>query len=145
MPRKPTITIRLPLSNEELQFVLEHTTTEERCKALLTLAATNAGGTMQELATQRLMQEKFYKRYDELTTGLSKENQQLFTLGLPMTCNADSVDVENYIVNEYKQPVDDNNFIEVGYMFKAWYKEKYPTEYAALRQPIFMANLSPWR
>lgn len=66
-------------------------------------------------------QEEERKAYDALTTGLSKHNDQLLTVGLPMTCDADSTDVEYFIINVYKQPVDDDNYIEVGHKFKDWY------------------------
>lgn len=82
-------------------------------------------------------QRKDQAYYDMLTTGLSKENETLLTVGLPLTCNADSVDVYHYITDVRKLPVNDENFKNVGFAFKKWYKETYPDEYATVETAMF--------
>lgn len=141
MARKPTITMRFPFSEDELQFILSNTTVEQRCKALLLLAEANAGHTMHELAVQKILQDEFYQKYHALTGNLSQKEDQLLTVALPMTINADTMDVENFIVNVWQQPVTDDNYIEVGHAFKKWFKENHPEEYATKETMMF----NSWR
>ena len=72
---------------------------------------------------------EFRRRYDELTATLSKANETLLTVSLPMLCNADTDAVEEFIVNHWQQPVTDENFEKIGHAFKRWFGERYPEEY----------------
>lgn len=129
--------IYIPLTEEEWQFIQDHVTVEQRVKLWMAQAEKNAGCTLEQLKQQKIAQEQFYAQYRELTKGLSEKNDQLLTLGLPMTCNADSTDVEHFIVNVWSLPVTDDNYVEVGHAFKRWFKEAYPHEYATPETMMF--------
>lgn len=83
---------------------------------------------------------EFRRTYDTLTANLSQHNETLLTISLPMICNADSDAVEEFIVNHWKQPVDNSNFEQVGHEFKRWFGERYPEEYV---NSNFALNIPP--
>lgn len=74
---------------------------------------------------------EFRRLYDNLTATLSRDNETLLRVGLPALCNADTDDVEHFIVEHWQKPVDDNNFEHVGHEFKRWFGERYPEEYVS--------------
>ena len=76
-----------------------------------------------------LVSRRSNARLEELTKDLSRQNYHALMIGLPMLIGADSLDVETYIVDHFGQSVIDENYKEVGFGFKRWYKKTYPTEY----------------
>lgn len=138
--RKKSAPLRVTGTTDQIEFISEHTSPDARLSALLALAEQNAGGTMAELAASKAAQEAFYAEYAKLTANLSNRNEQLLAVALPTQCNADSTDVEEFIVNHWKRPVDDSNFKQVGEAFKAWFRETAPDEY---RDPT-MARFYRW-
>jgi hypothetical protein len=66
--------------------------------------------------------------YESLTAGMSDKNAQAFVL-CPMFIGGDSVDIETFVEEVYRQPVTDENYREVAQEFRRWYRENYPSEY----------------
>lgn len=75
--------------------------------------------------------------YDELTTGLSEQNNQALFVG-PMFVGGDSMDMEEFIEEVWQKPVTDENLLEVVKAFKAWYREVAPGEYHPPRKTLSM-------
>lgn len=66
--------------------------------------------------------------YEELTIGLSEKNSQAFLL-CPMFIGGDSVDMETFVEDVWRQPVTDDNYKEVAQEFKKWYAKVAPDEF----------------
>lgn len=131
--RKKSRGVRVPGTDEQLDFIIDNTQPDERFDVLMSLAKRNAA--------QKASQDAFYAEHRRLTAGLSKQNDLEFFVRLPMTCNADSTDVEVFVVEHYKQPVTDDNFKQVGNEFRKWFQETAPNEYATEETDRF----NPWR
>jgi hypothetical protein len=131
--RKNSRGVRVPGTDEQLDYIIDNTTPDERFDTLMALAKRNAA--------QKATQDAFYAEYRRLTTGLSDANEISLTVGLPMACNADSVDVETFVVEHWCKPVTDENFVAVGHEFKKWFREVAPAEYATAET----ARFTPWR
>ena len=132
--RKKSRGVRIPGTDAELDFIIDNTPdTQQRFDVLMALAKRNAA--------QKATQDAFYAEYRRLTAGLSATNEMALAVGLPMKCNADSTDVEVFIVEHYKQAVNDENFVQVGHEFKRWFRETAPHEYATEETERF----NPWR
>lgn len=126
--RKNSRGVRVPGTDAELDFIIDNTQPDERFDVLMALAKRNAA--------KKATQDAFYTEYRRLTAGLSDTNEMALTVGLPMTCNADSVDVEVFIVEHYKRPVTDDNFKQVGNEFRKWFRETATED---------TARFNPWR
>lgn len=131
--RKNSRGVRVPGTDAQLDFIIDNTQPDERFDTLMALAKRNAA--------QKASQESFYAEYRRLTADLSEANNAALFVGLPMHCHADSVDVEEFIVHHWGQPVTDTNFVEVGHAFKRWFREVAPHEYATEET----ARFNPWR
>lgn len=116
---------KLSATDQEWQFIYDHLP-PEACMALLIRGVEEASGIK---LNDWLLARRSNERLAELTKDLSPLNYQALMIGLPMFIGADSLDVETYIVDHFGEPVTDDNYKEVGFGFKRWYKENYPTEY----------------
>jgi hypothetical protein len=131
--RKNSRGVRVPGTDEQLDYIIDNTQPDERFDVLMALAKRNAA--------QKAAQDAFYAEYRRLTADLSDTNEMALTVSLPMTCNADSTDVEVFVVEHYKQPVTNDNFKQVGNEFRKWFRETAPNEYATAET----ARFNPWR
>lgn len=66
--------------------------------------------------------------YQELTTDLSDKNSQALLI-CPVYIGGDSVDMETFIEDVWRQPVTDSNYRQVAQAFRTWFAEVAPTEY----------------
>ncbi len=103
--------MKLPMSDEQLQYVLDNVEPADRVKALVDAADIASG-----------------KRYQDLTASLSPKNEQAITFA-PMFIGGDSMDIDCFITDVWNRPVTDDNYKAVMQLFRAWYKLIAPDEY----------------
>ena len=62
---------------------------------------------------------------DDWTGSLSEEQQHALWIGLPMGVDEDSLTVEHFLIDVWRQPVTPENLLAFGAAFRAWVANGY--------------------
>lgn len=111
MPKTKALNMQLPISREDLDYILQYVTPERRVEVLRAEADRVSGA-----------------KWDQLTAALSDQDKSALLLG-PMFVGGDSSDITMFVEDIWDKPVTPDNLRECIEAFKKWYEAVAPDEY----------------